>query len=120
MSGRTRVVVAAILFSLPLGAWGQPAWAARVYIDLNPDWRFAKGDAANAMMAALDDSSWRQLDVPHDWSIEGPFGSEYGSGNGYAPGGIAWYRKHFTLQLHKALRQVLRMCSFHRERGVDS
>jgi len=69
----------------------------RVYLDLDADWRFAKGDAANAMMPGFDDSAWRQLDVPHDWSIEGPFGPEYGSGNGYAPGGIAWYRKHFTL-----------------------
>ncbi len=106
MSGRTRVVVAAILFSLSLGVWGQPAWAARTYIDLNPDWRFAKGDAANAMMSAFDDSSWRQLDVPHDWSIEGPFGPEYGSGNGYAPGGIAWYRKHFTLDAAQQGKRV--------------
>lgn len=98
MSRRTRVVVAWVLFSLLIGAWGQAASSARTYVDLNPDWRFAKGDAANVMMAAFDDSAWRQLDVPHDWSIEGPFGPEYGSGNGYAPGGIAWYRKHFTLE----------------------
>ena len=27
----------------------------------------------------------------------GPFSADFGSGNGYAPGGIGWYRKHFTL-----------------------
>ena len=37
------------------------------------------------------------VNLPHDWSSEGPFSAEYGSGNGYAPGGIGWYRKHFKL-----------------------
>ncbi|HQI27410.1 MAG TPA: glycoside hydrolase family 2 TIM barrel-domain containing protein, partial [Sedimentisphaerales bacterium] len=106
MLGRTHIVVAWGLVFLLTEVWGQPAGAARTYIDLNPDWRFAKGDAANAMMSAFDDSSWRQLDVPHDWSIEGPFGSEYGSGNGYAPGGIAWYRKHFILDAAQQGKRV--------------
>jgi beta-galactosidase len=48
-------------------------------------------------MPAFDDSGWRRLKLPHDWSIEGPFGPEYASGNGYAPGGLGWYRKHFRL-----------------------
>lgn len=48
-------------------------------------------------MAAFDDSRWRTVNLPHDWSIEGPFGPEYASGSGYAPGGIGWYRKGFRL-----------------------
>jgi len=48
-------------------------------------------------MPAFDDSNWRQVNVPHDWSIEGPFCADYGSGNGYAPGGLGWYHKHFHL-----------------------
>ena len=48
-------------------------------------------------MPAFNDSAWRLVDLPHDWSAEGPFTADYGSGNGYAPGGIGWYRKHFTL-----------------------
>ncbi|MBN1973289.1 MAG: DUF4982 domain-containing protein [Sedimentisphaerales bacterium] len=80
--------------------FGQTAKPAAVqrYVDFNADWLFAKGDAASAMMPVFDDASWRKLNVPHDWSIEGPFGPEYASGNGYAPGGIAWYRKHFTIE----------------------
>jgi beta-galactosidase len=50
-----------------------------------------------AMQPRFDDSTWRQVNVPHDWSIEGPFSPDYGSGNGYAPGGIGWYRKHFRM-----------------------
>jgi beta-galactosidase len=64
---------------------------------MDADWRFSKGDFANSMTTAFDDTAWRQVNVPHDWSSEGPFGPEYSSGNGYAPGGIGWYRKHFRL-----------------------
>ena len=71
--------------------------SARVIQDADPDWRFSKGDFAGAAMPAFDDARWARVDLPHDWSADGPFGAELGSGNGYAPGGIAWYRKHFTL-----------------------
>jgi beta-galactosidase len=38
--------------------------------------------------------------LPHDWSIESDFSSEYPStpGSGALPGGIGWYRKSFILQ----------------------
>jgi beta-galactosidase len=73
------------------------ASSSRTYVDLHADWRFSRGDFATATGVAFDDSGWRRVNLPHDWSIEGPFGPEYGSGNGYAPGGIGWYRRHFTL-----------------------
>src|ERR1019366_7470262 len=69
----------------------------RTVLDLDGDWRFSKGDFASAMLPAFDDAAWRQINVPQDWSSEGPFSAEYGSGNGYAPGGVGWYRKHFKL-----------------------
>jgi beta-galactosidase len=88
-------VVAAFFFAaLPVRS---PAADARITEDFDANWLFSKGDFAAAMMPAFDDSGWRQLNVPHDWSIEGPFSAEYGSGNGFAPGGIGWYRKHFRL-----------------------
>ena len=34
------------------------------------DWRFLRADASGAENPAFDDSNWRKLDVPHDWSIE--------------------------------------------------
>ncbi len=75
---------------------------ARTYVDFDFDWRFSKGDFATAMMPAFDDSAWRVVNLPHDWSIEGPFSNQYSSGNGYVPGGIGWYRKHFKLdEIHQ-------------------
>jgi beta-galactosidase len=74
------------------------------------DWRFLKDDPAGAENPAFDDSGWRTIDLPHDWSIEdlpgqggdsiiGPFakGSAGKMRTGYTIGGTAWYRKTFTL-----------------------
>jgi beta-galactosidase len=63
----------------------------------NQGWLFAKEDVAGAEAADFNDASWRRLDLPHDWSIEGPFDPTLAACTGYLPGGIAWYRKHFTL-----------------------
>jgi beta-galactosidase len=74
-------------------------------------WRFHRGDAPGADRAAFDDSSWRTLDLPHDWSIEdlpspdgvkrsGPFDKELSAGKastGWVVGGTGWYRKRFRL-----------------------
>src|SRR5262245_25677494 len=46
---------------------------------------------------AYDDREWRQLNLPHDWGIEGPFKQEYPGETGKLPWwGVGWYRKHFT------------------------
>ncbi|MGM7723362.1 glycoside hydrolase family 2 TIM barrel-domain containing protein [Metabacillus sp. Hm71] len=63
----------------------------------NFDWKFFKGDNSDAFKKQFDDSDWRTLDLPHDWSIEGPFKKEYASSTGYLPGGIGWYRKKFKV-----------------------
>ncbi|MGH7940051.1 MAG: glycoside hydrolase family 2 TIM barrel-domain containing protein [Limisphaerales bacterium] len=79
---------------------------ARGVIDFDEGWLFFKGQAATAMMPAFDDSSWRKVNLPHDWSIEGPLSPDYGSGNGYAPGGIGWYRKHFVVDSNATNKTV--------------
>ena len=74
------------------------------------DWRFNLGDISGSELPDFDDSKWRSLDLPHDWSIEdltpkrgvtqiGPFSSEsLGGGSiGHVVGGIGWYRKSFIL-----------------------
>jgi beta-galactosidase len=33
-------------------------------------WLFSRGDVSGAEAPSFDDSSWRALDLPHDWSIE--------------------------------------------------
>ena len=60
-------------------------------------WRFHLGDAAGADEPEFDDSEWREVDLPHDWSIELPFDPQLASATAYLPGGIAWYRKEFRL-----------------------
>ena len=83
--------------------------AANRMTDFGQSWKFAlvnpdgitdpTGAYANAMDPGFDDSGWQQLDVPHDWSIElAPVdNASTSSATGFLPGGLAWYRKHFTL-----------------------
>jgi beta-galactosidase len=65
----------------------------------NSGWKFLLGDDSLARYAKYDDSKWRKLDLPHDWSIEGPFDEKATSttNEGALPTGIGWYRKTFTL-----------------------
>ena len=57
------------------------------------------GNSDNPLAAApgFDDSSWRSLTLPHDWSIEQQPQSNQSNATGYFPGGLGWYRKTFTL-----------------------
>lgn len=66
-------------------------------ININNDWLFHYGDTTDAEYMGYDDSAWKHVTVPHDWSVEFPFDKSHASGTGYLPGGTAWYRKHFTL-----------------------
>jgi beta-galactosidase len=74
-------------------------------IDLNFGWRFAKGEHPGAYKKDFDDSQWRLIDVPHDWSIEdlseesGPYDkTAVGQWDvGYVVGGKGWYRKKIEL-----------------------
>jgi beta-galactosidase len=78
-------------------------------ISFDTGWRFIKDDPKGAENASYDDSGWRSIDLPHDWSIEdltdqsdsviGPF-SRASIGKmrtGYTIGGTGWYRKTFTI-----------------------
>lgn len=56
--------------------------AGRERISFNKGWRFDLSDQAGAEHPDYDDSSWRLLDLPHDWSIEGDFSADNPSGTG--------------------------------------
>jgi beta-galactosidase len=73
--------------------------SSRTILSFDTDWRFFKDDAVGAEKSVFDDSKWRELDVPHDWSIEGAYDKTNltGRGGGYLPAGIGWYRKCFTV-----------------------
>ena len=80
----------------------------RTTLNFDSDWRFLKDDANGAEAPAFDDSKWRTLDVPHDWSIEGPYdkANPTSRGGGYLPAGIGWYRKSFTVSEADAKQKV--------------
>jgi beta-galactosidase len=67
--------------------------------NFNDGWRFHLGNAVGAYEKQYEDQGWRQLSVPHDWSIEGQFSADNPAGynGGALPGGIGWYRKKFTV-----------------------
>jgi len=61
-------------------------------------WKFFQGDTASARSKEFNDADWRNLDLPHDWSIEGDISPKNitGGAGGYFPAGIGWYRKTFN------------------------
>lgn len=80
-------------------------------LSFDEGWLFMKDNPAGAENPSFDDAQWRQVDLPHDWSIEdlpgqtpdsiiGPFSkASIGKmGTGYTIGGTAWYRKKFTIE----------------------
>ena len=73
--------------------------SAREVINFNKDWKFCLNieEGLNPSAQNFNDHSWRILDVPHDWAIEGDFDEHNpsGTGGGALPGGIGWYRKGF-------------------------
>jgi beta-galactosidase len=77
------------------------ACAQRSVVKFNNGWKFYLGDDSAAREARFDDSKWRKLNLPHDWSIEGTFSEEYPTtfNEGALPAGTGWYRKRFTVPL---------------------
>lgn len=72
----------------------------------NDGWLFLLKDDSAAVQTSYDDSKWRKLDLPHDWSVEGQLSPSLASCTGYLPGGIGWYRKHFSIT-DKAARHYI-------------
>ena len=63
----------------------------------NEGWRFVLDDDSAAISPDYDDSRWRELTLPHDWSVESAPSQALASCTGYLPGGIGWYRKTFSV-----------------------
>lgn len=70
---------------------------------INNGWRFQLGNDSTWASPTFDDSKWRLLDLPHDWSIEGSFDKENPAGNdgAYLPTGIGWYRLKLKVESQK-------------------
>lgn len=64
--------------------------------DFDSDWLFMLEPEGTPQLTDYDDSGWRELDLPHDWSIELDFSSDVATGVGALHGGTGWYRKYFV------------------------
>lgn len=86
---------------------GSGLCATKIKFDQN--WKFHLGEVEGAELESYDDSNWRVVDVPHDWSVEplaqsdsvsvGPFSQRSAGGfaTGFTVGGEGWYRKTFVI-----------------------
>jgi len=101
-----RKIALTVLASLVLVS--AAAARGREILPLDDDWRFAKGDAPGAEQPGYNDSQWEVVQVPHDWSIAGPFAETNlaGGAGAFLPSGVAWYRKHFALPSNDLGRRV--------------
>lgn len=52
------------------GAHVEDVKPGRLEQSFDEGWLFCRGDESGAEQASFDDSNWRALDLPHDWSIE--------------------------------------------------
>lgn len=65
--------------------------------DFNKEWKFYLGDNSSAQNQNFDDSSWKDVNLPHDFSISQAYTSSGEAESGFLPGGTGWYRKSFAL-----------------------
>ena len=90
-----QIVLVFILFFSAISVYAQNDMERKQLFDFN--WKFFLGDVADAKSREFNDESWRNIDLPHDWSIEGKVNPKNptGGAGGYFPAGIGWYRKTF-------------------------
>src|SRR5690242_11377827 len=71
-------------------------------------WKFLLDDPSGAESPSYDAGSWRSVDLPHDWSIEGKIDPQnpMGGSGGFFPAGIGWYRRTFNVPPEWAGKRV--------------
>ncbi len=92
-----QIVLVFVLFISFFSGYAQNGIERKQLFDY--DWKFCLGDTPEAKANDFNDSGWRKLDLPHDWSIEGKTHPKNatGGGGGFFPSGIGWYRKTFQV-----------------------
>ena len=99
-----KYVILFLLLTVGLAGCNKKIEISRM-VSFDEQWLFHYGDVEDGEKKMLDDSQWRKLDIPHDWTIEdipgttSPFDSTVVNGvsSGFTRGGIGWYRKHFVV-----------------------
>ncbi|EGK02308.1 sugar-binding domain-containing protein [Dysgonomonas gadei] len=75
-------------------------------LKLNDGWKFVLKDEAKANEFTYNDSRWRSVDLPHDWSVKEQLSPTLASCTGYLPGGIGWYRKTLNIPAERKGEKV--------------
>ncbi|MDV7188001.1 glycoside hydrolase family 2 TIM barrel-domain containing protein [Lutibacter sp. TH_r2] len=89
-----------LLFVLVLGS---SVFAQERVHDFNFDWKFKLvEDTTIPTQIPLEDSKWRDIRLPHDWSVEHSFRDDLEGCTGYLPGGVGVYQKHFKTPINIA------------------
>lgn len=70
-------------------------------INFNNDWLFTLSDSPDYTLTNYVPEGWREVVLPHDWSIEHEFSSELEGCTAFLPGGIGWYCKAFATPIRK-------------------
>jgi beta-galactosidase len=105
---RKQIVLVFLMFINFLPGFSQdPSNAGRKQL-FDFDWKFYLGDTASAKLNEFNDASWRTLDLPHDWSIEGKIDHKNPTGlaGGFFPAGIGWYRKTFKAPVEWKVKNI--------------
>ena len=134
LGGRIVAFAATVALSIPLGLLTNSAWAVEdatrsdsttqmsstpevVYSsavdskqdrtsDFDANWKFMLSDSVQAQDPTFDDSAWRQVDLPHDYSITQKYSQSNEAESAYLPGGTGWYRKSFTIDRDLAGKRI--------------
>ena len=75
--------------------------------NFNKDWKFYLGTSSTAQNKDFNDSSWTDVDLPHDFSIIQSFTTSGEAESGFLPGGTGWYRKTFTMPVDAEGKTIL-------------
>lgn len=75
------------------------AQTARIETSWNTNWKFSLSGSEESKNLGFDDKSWRNVTIPHDWSMESDFKADNAMGNesGYLQAGTGWYRKQLNM-----------------------
>lgn len=104
-------ILTALLLLFAINTNAQETERAQLF---DTGWRFHRGGAQGADKPAFNDSAWRKVDLPHDWSIEdlpgtnSPFSPAAISqpSGGFTTGGTGWYRKSFVMPASQQGKRV--------------
>jgi len=75
-------------------------------VKINTGWKFHPGDLKDGQAPELNDSRWRTVQLPHDWSVRGQHSPTLASATGYLPGGIGWYRKKWNVPAEASGKKI--------------